>query len=605
MTSLEKRPLYTLAQDESKYLKRLMNKVHPDNTKISETFDRYLKEVVYLNTCKLNHKIPRQIVCLDEKYLRHCLEMIHISAAKSGTCKISLHTSSLKGGISLEGFRFPLAQNIDPSDSAGCFVKCSLPTGSENVNYSPPGHWIIGSINGSKSMKNILKSPTFHRLGVLDDDKDDSDFAFLNSGSLSNICSSQKLHNDKVVLGDNIYRSTRHSRFGSMSGTNASEEQMSCPGANVSHGMLQCTLTDGKPHYVFSVDEKREVYEANLLLAESSANEVMQWMYSFNLHNGSRKEGQAASTKKLSQVGTMKVSDQFSKCPNNFKILETEFVLYGHDDNSKDESQPLSQGRMNRGLSKRFVSTFKPSFSVRRRTNSASLTCSWTPPTEVHNILGAPLGKTRALKKQTQPYCEIAAIIIRKHVLVPPQVVSVAETGGWGVNILKRVSLKDTFFSSHQLCSNSYCSTTDIIIPAGYHSQPETGGAIPSSLVERWKTGGRCECGGWDLGCPLTIYNKQEVFAPNDNQKEHTSFDVILKGTKRHPPQLKMVKISSDLYYLKFQSSLSSLQCLAIAVAVLHCQNATLQSQMVKKLESSNEEVVKDVESFAREQYYS
>lgn len=41
------------------------------------------------------------------------------------------------------------------------------------------------------------------------------------------------------------------------------------------------------------------------------------------------------------------------------------------------------------------------------------------------------------------------------------------------------------------------------ILPGGAHSLPSKG--EPSSLIERWKSGGSCDCGGWDLGCQIRL----------------------------------------------------------------------------------------------------
>jgi hypothetical protein len=49
-----------------------------------------------------------------------------------------------------------------------------------------------------------------------------------------------------------------------------------------------------------------------------------------------------------------------------------------------------------------------------------------------------------------------------------------------------------------------------VVLPSGVHSLPSDGG--PSSLIERWKTGGSCDCGGWDLACKLKILaNKSQT----------------------------------------------------------------------------------------------
>lgn len=42
-----------------------------------------------------------------------------------------------------------------------------------------------------------------------------------------------------------------------------------------------------------------------------------------------------------------------------------------------------------------------------------------------------------------------------------------------------------------------------VILPSGVHAVPHKG--EPSSLIQRWRSGGSCDCGGWDLGCKLRI----------------------------------------------------------------------------------------------------
>lgn len=51
---------------------------------------------------------------------------------------------------------------------------------------------------------------------------------------------------------------------------------------------------------------------------------------------------------------------------------------------------------------------------------------------------------------------------------------------------------------------------TIVILPGGVHSSPI--GHKPSSLIDRWKSGGLCDCGGWDMGCKLRVLtdNHQE-----------------------------------------------------------------------------------------------
>ncbi|KAK2450354.1 hypothetical protein QL285_009476 [Trifolium repens] len=44
-----------------------------------------------------------------------------------------------------------------------------------------------------------------------------------------------------------------------------------------------------------------------------------------------------------------------------------------------------------------------------------------------------------------------------------------------------------------------------VILPIGNHGLPSGESEGPSSLLDRWKHGGGCDCGGWDMACPLIL----------------------------------------------------------------------------------------------------
>lgn len=61
-------------------------------------------------------------------------------------------------------------------------------------------------------------------------------------------------------------------------------------------------------------------------------------------------------------------------------------------------------------------------------------------------------------------------------------------------------------------CSCNYKENEDsdsiiVILPSGAHGSPSKG--EPSPLMDRWKSGGSCDCGGWDVGCKLRVLSNQ------------------------------------------------------------------------------------------------
>jgi hypothetical protein len=72
------------------------------------------------------------------------------------------------------------------------------------------------------------------------------------------------------------------------------------------------------------------------------------------------------------------------------------------------------------------------------------------------------------------------------------------------------------------LSSQNLINTT-VILPSGIHSLPNKGG--PSSLLQRWRSGGSCDCGGWDLGCKLRILVNQNPINKSSPSKACSAID--------------------------------------------------------------------------------
>lgn len=56
-------------------------------------------------------------------------------------------------------------------------------------------------------------------------------------------------------------------------------------------------------------------------------------------------------------------------------------------------------------------------------------------------------------------------------------------------------------------------TNTTVILPGGIHGLPNSG--APSPLMNRWRSGGSCDCGGWDVGCKLHILTNQDQISKN------------------------------------------------------------------------------------------
>ncbi|KAG2673298.1 hypothetical protein I3760_13G083300 [Carya illinoinensis] len=111
-----------------------------------------------------------------------------------------------------------------------------------------------------------------------------------------------------------------------------------------------------------------------------------------------------------------------------------------------------------------------------------------------------------------------------------------------------------------------------VILPSGVHSIPSKGG--PSSLFERWKSGGLCDCGGWDLGCKLQILTNQNHSNKKlGSSKTCSTRDKIelfcQEGVHLNQPLFSLAPFKDEIYSVEFNSSLSNLQAFSICIAVL------------------------------------
>ncbi|KAF5470483.1 hypothetical protein F2P56_010996 [Juglans regia] len=114
--------------------------------------------------------------------------------------------------------------------------------------------------------------------------------------------------------------------------------------------------------------------------------------------------------------------------------------------------------------------------------------------------------------------------------------------------------------------------TPTVILPSGVHSLPSKGG--PSSLIERWKTGGLCDCGGWDLGCKLRVLSDQNhINNKLDSSKACSITDKIQLFCQDDVqvilPFFSLAPLKDGIYSVEFNSSLSILQAFSICIAVL------------------------------------
>ncbi|XP_030476207.1 uncharacterized protein LOC115693369 [Syzygium oleosum] len=124
------------------------------------------------------------------------------------------------------------------------------------------------------------------------------------------------------------------------------------------------------------------------------------------------------------------------------------------------------------------------------------------------------------------------------------------------------------------------CPVT-VILPGGVHGLPNKG--EPSPLVYRWKSGGSCDCGGWDIGCKLRVLSNQNAFSNTPNSKACSISDCLelfVQGEAQlRSPIFRLAPFRKGIYSIEFDSSISLLQAFSICVAVLSCLTSSDPSE--------------------------
>ncbi|KHN30139.1 hypothetical protein glysoja_010517 [Glycine soja] len=112
-----------------------------------------------------------------------------------------------------------------------------------------------------------------------------------------------------------------------------------------------------------------------------------------------------------------------------------------------------------------------------------------------------------------------------------------------------------------------------VVLPTGVHSFPSNGG--PSSLIERWRTGGSCDCGGWDMACKLKILaNESQACRKSRISKAcfPHPFELFLQVNDQgleNQPAFSFSPFKPGVYSVAFDSSFSLLQAFSICIALV------------------------------------
>ncbi|XP_010545747.1 PREDICTED: uncharacterized protein LOC104818007 isoform X2 [Tarenaya hassleriana] len=277
------------------------------------------------------------------------------------------------------------------------------------------------------------------------------------------------------------------------------------------HAHLTLEYELGMPVFKFSLDRPDDVYVAN---AWRDDNNVSQFVYLFHSIGGRRNRYVNEQRSKFSglesaMIGQMHVSTRIclDSDPEEIplKPAMTEFVLcdIAHALRSRHEQEKLTRN---------------DSFRQGRGADCSNESNPW-PVSDLH------------------PGLEIAAIVIQDQS-------SSDESFG---------NVKNYRLSRREV---------KVIVPTGNHGLPNTENSCPLPILQRWRSGGGCDCSGWDMGCDLFVL---ESSGNNPNFLE-----LFIQGRKENTAAMTMALVGEGEYEVDFHAKLSSLQAFSVCVAILH-----------------------------------
>ncbi|KAL4558028.1 hypothetical protein LXL04_036224 [Taraxacum kok-saghyz] len=141
----------------------------------------------------------------------------------------------------------------------------------------------------------------------------------------------------------------------------------------------------------------------------------------------------------------------------------------------------------------------------------------------------------------------------------------------FGESELSAIIVKNTSKENYGGLGKS--KSTVVVLPGDIHSVPKSG--HPSSLIDRWKSGGVCDCGGWDIGCESRVLVNQSELTEISSQSTSDSLHLYYQGSRKEKCDFSLAWVENGVFSLEYNESMSLLQAFSICVAVVSSQNLT------------------------------
>lgn len=250
------------------------------------------------------------------------------------------------------------------------------------------------------------------------------------------------------------------------------------------HAHLSIQHELGMPVFTFSLDHPDDVYMARTWMDDNDSRFVYSFRYIGGRSNKNLGEQRSnVSGIDSSLIGQMQVSTQVSleveeePYEDPVESAVSEFVLFdiararrsGLKSEQLSRQNSVSDGSKHLQRQNSFSRGLTRSFSKHSENSATSSSDPW-PATDLH------------------PGLEIAAVVI-----------------------------KDSYSSSNnesfEYMKNSKLSRREmkVIVPSGNHGLPDAENSCPTPILQRWRSGGGCDCSGWDMGCHLFVLEEQQL----------------------------------------------------------------------------------------------
>ncbi|XVF52902.1 hypothetical protein PTKIN_Ptkin05aG0055500 [Pterospermum kingtungense] len=338
-------------------------------------------------------------------------------------------------------------------------------------------------------------------------------------------------------------------------------------------GCIKLGVKHGVPFFEFSMDQHEEVFLAKTWKTDNGFN----WVYTFHSVGNRKKSnaniwGLSDSSKDSSIVAQMQVSCCLCSEVKDGVLdnsMVTEFVLY---DTSHARQRVSVQGSpdVHKTPTCSSPASAVGCYELVDGSKEVKLKDHLNLASDSDEV-ESPNGSTPLLPTGLHMNLEIAAMVIRvpskkRESLKYRRGDNIGDKGH--LNLLN-VSMVEESKSNMQDCRNQ--EKVKVVIPSGNHGFPSADTEGPSSLLDRWRMGGGCDCGGWDMACPLVVFGNPSINCSEDQPlvDSEQPFKLFLQGAKETTPALTMTAIEGG-YAIDFHAKLSALQAFSICVAILH-----------------------------------